>query len=290
MTATVENEKQLERRLDAFQKEANQLRARRDKLNDQSRAHAEKRDQLNAEVRGLVNEANEHKKRRDELNEQVQRAKKLRDELNRESDQFQKAFEDLKRQKLPKSGKSIGGMKQELNRLEFDHQTKVFKPDKEKALIERMQFLQNEIKRKEKQLESDPELKEGFQAAQKARDKAERQHEKVGELAQSAQAEHEAMVKLFEKSDDVRKRADTMQEKFVVAKLEADKVHKEYMSVVEKIHEMEDELGVTSRRGGIRREKEAVSQERADEIFERFKQGEKLSTEDLMTLQKAGLL
>jgi uncharacterized coiled-coil DUF342 family protein len=97
------------------------------------------------------------------------------------------------------------------------------------------------------------------------------------------------MVGLFEKSDGVRKRADEAQERFVVAKLEADKVHKQYMAVVEEIHKMQDELGTGGRRGG-RRESEAVSQGKADEIFERFKQGEKLSTEDLMTLQKAGLL
>lgn len=289
MNATTEDTTELQRKVDAYQEEADQLRARRDKLNDKARAHADARDELNAEVRALVNQANEHKKRRDELNEQVQRAKKLRDEYNKAFDELQTQFEDLKRSKLPKAGRSISALKRDLGRLEFEHQTKVLTTAKERDLIEKMQAIQREIKAKEGQLESDPELNEGFQAMQAARDKAERQHEKVGELAQSAQAEHESMVKLFETSDGVRKRADEGQERFVVAKLEADKVHKQYMSVVEQIHKMQDELGTGGRHGG-RRESEAVSQERADEIFERFKQGEKLSTEDLMTLQKAGLL
>ena len=34
----------------------------------------------------------------------------------------------------------------------------------------------------------------------------------------------------------------------------------------------------------------SATQKQANEIFERFKRGEKLSTEDLMILQKAGLL
>jgi uncharacterized coiled-coil DUF342 family protein len=33
-----------------------------------------------------------------------------------------------------------------------------------------------------------------------------------------------------------------------------------------------------------------IAQKEATEIFERFKRGEKLSTEDLMALQKAGLI
>ena len=34
----------------------------------------------------------------------------------------------------------------------------------------------------------------------------------------------------------------------------------------------------------------SAAQKQADDIFEKFKRGEKLSTEDLMILQKAGLL
>jgi uncharacterized coiled-coil DUF342 family protein len=283
---------EVERRLNAFQKEADQLRARRDKLNDQARRHADERDDLNAQVRALVNEANEHKKRRDELNEQVQRSKKLRDDYNKAFEEQQHILEELKRAKLPKGGRSLGFLKRELRRLEFDHQTKVLTPAKEKGLIEEMGRIQQEIRSKERQLDSDPELKASFEAASQAREKAERQHEKVGELAQSAQGEHESMVKLFEQSDGIRKKADGVQEKFVVSKLEADKVHKQYMSIVEQIHAMQEQLG-QRRQGaapGARREDESVSQAKADEIFERFKQGDKLSTEDLMTLQKAGLL
>ncbi len=33
-----------------------------------------------------------------------------------------------------------------------------------------------------------------------------------------------------------------------------------------------------------------IAQKEANEIFEKFKRGEKLSTEDLMALQKAGLI
>jgi uncharacterized coiled-coil DUF342 family protein len=101
------------------------------------------------------------------------------------------------------------------------------------------------------------------------------------------------MVKLFGQSDKIRKNADGFQEKVVVAKLEADKVHKAYVELVEKIHQLEDEIG-KQRRGagdssGVGQSRED-QQKQADEIFEKFKKGEKLSTEDLMALQKAGLL
>ena len=54
------------------------------------------------------------------------------------------------------------------------------------------------------------------------------------------------------------------------------------------------ERKITSTQEKKRKTKKAeevtTAQKEADEIFERFKRGEKLSTEDLMALQKAGLI
>lgn len=283
---------ELERKLAAFQKEANLLRSRRDELNGQARSLADQRDEFNAQVRGLVNQANEHKKRRDALNEQVQHAKKLRDEYNVQHEDLARREEDLKHRVLPQGGRSLGFLRRELKRLEFEQMTKVLKPEKEKALLEELARLHREIRSKEQEISSNPELKASHEASLQAKERAEKQHEKVGELAQSAQGEHEQMVKLFAQSDRVRRQADAMQEKVVVAKLEADKVHKAYVELVDKIHVLEEDFQKVRRAAG---EAKAVAsredqQKQADDIFERFKKGEKLSTEDLMALQKAGLL
>jgi uncharacterized coiled-coil DUF342 family protein len=280
-----------ERKLNAYQKEANLLRARRDDLNNQARALADERDDFNAQVRGLVNQANEHKKRRDALNEQVQHAKKLRDEFNAAYEEAATKEEEIKARALPRGGRSLGFLKREMRRLEFEHQTKVLTPPKEKALMEELGRLHREVREKEGEISKNPELKAAHEASVQAKEKAEKQHEKVAELAQSAQGEHEQMVKLFGQSDKIRKQADAVQEKVVVAKLEADKVHKAYIELVEKIHAIEEEMGKNRRPGesqsGASRE---AQQQEADAIFEKFKKGEKLSTEDLMALQKAGLL
>lgn len=282
-----------ERKLNAYQKEANLLRVRRDELNNQARGLADQRDELNGQVRALVNQANEHKKRRDALNEQVQHAKKLRDEYNAQFEDALRKEEDLKAQVLPKGGRSLGFLRRELRRLEFEGMTKVLTPPKEKALMEELGKLSREIRSKEQEISANPELKAAHEAAVQSKERAEKQHEKVGELAQSAQGEHESMVKLFAQSDKIRKGADAFQEKVVVAKLEADKVHKAYIELVEKIHALEDEIGKQRRGAGegtTMGQSREDQQKQADEIFEKFKKGEKLSTEDLMALQKAGLL
>jgi uncharacterized coiled-coil DUF342 family protein len=61
---------------------------------------------------------------------------------------------------------------------------------------------------------------------------------------------------------------------------------------VNKIRELEKKISALERKEERRRRIGDVSaiQKEASEIFERFKRGEKLSTEDIMILQKAGLL
>jgi uncharacterized coiled-coil DUF342 family protein len=100
------------------------------------------------------------------------------------------------------------------------------------------------------------------------------------------------MVSLFEEADEVRKKADDAQDKFVESKEKADRVHQEYIEMVNQIRDYEKVIVSLKKRE--REAKKEVSEqeakEAASEIYERFKRGEKLSTDDLMALQKAGFL
>ncbi|MEK6985550.1 MAG: coiled-coil protein [Candidatus Thermoplasmatota archaeon] len=277
-----------------LQSKANLLRRERDRLNDEARKHAEERDGFNAQVRGLVNEANEHKKRRDEMNEGVKRSKEARDEANKAADEAQKAADLLRRDQMPEAagGDSVLKLKKEARQLEMDHMTKVLTTSKEKALMDRLKEIGKLLKAKESALRANPALKSALESAEALKEKAEKTHAKVGEMAEKAQGEHDAMIKLYKSSDKLRKSADKLQEKFVISKMEADKIHKAYIEFVNAIHAIEDADAVAS--GGTGRTSNQASQAQneaaAEMVFQKFKSGEKLSTEDLLTLQKAGLL
>lgn len=278
---------------EVLQNRANLLRKERDRLNDEARGHAEERDGFNAQVRALVNEANEHKKRRDELNEGVKRSKEGRDEANRVADDAGKVADTLRRERMPEgaAGDSVAKLKKEARQLEQTHMTTVLTTSKEKALMERLKEIGKLIRAKEGLLRSDPELKAALEKADDLKEKAEKSHAKVGELAEKAQGEHDAMIKLYKSSDKLRKQADKLQEKFVVSKMEADKIHKAYIEVVNDIHMIEDsQVQAGGSRGGPSPAQQARNEVAAEAVFAKFKAGEKLSTEDLLTLQKAGLL
>ncbi len=284
---------ELELRRERENQEAERHRRRRDELNDKTREWVEKRDALNAQVRALVEEATQHRIQRDELNAQVRVAKEERDKYNRRVNELQDQLTDLKRRKLPRGAVPLGKLQQELKRLEFKQMTSVLTVDKERALIEDIQRLQAEVKKLEKALEENEDVRKMKEELRAAREQAEDAHKRVSELAEKAQAEHDGMTALYEQSDELRRQADHAQEEFIKTKMLADEEHRKHIEHIRQVHDYDKIIhGIWMKSRGVTAEAaiEVDAKKEAEMIFERFKKGEKLSTEDLLMLQKSGYL
>lgn len=264
----------------------------RDDLNDKTKEWAERRDELNAQVRKLIDEANQKRESRDKLNAAVKEAKANRDEWNRKFNELSDRAMSLRREKMPKSGISIRKYKAELRALEKKHMTSVLTPEKEKALMKEMSQLDSKIKEMEREIEQFAEVRQAEKDAREAKDSAENFHRQVSELAEQAQTEHDAMLKLYEDADTTRKEADAAQEKFIEAKLAADEQHREHIEHIRQVHDFDKIIsGIRDKTKRARRERDDTSvKKEAEDIFEKFKSGEKLSTEDLLILQKSGYI
>jgi uncharacterized coiled-coil DUF342 family protein len=264
----------------------------RDELNDKTKEWAERRDELNSQVRKLIDEANTKRESRDKLNSEVREAKAQRDEWNRKFNDLSDKAINLRREKMPKSGLSIRKFKAELRALEKKHMTSVLSAEKEKALMKEMSQLDARIKEMEREIEQFSEVKTAEKEARDAKDNAENFHRKVSESAEKAQIEHDAMLKLYEEADRQRKEADSAQEKFIETKLAADEEHREHIEHIRQVHDFDKLIaGIRDKGRKARKEKDDTSAKKeADEIFEKFRSGEKLSTEDIMVLQKSGYM
>ncbi len=264
----------------------------RDELNDKTKEWAERRDQLNAQTRKFIDDANQRRESRDKLNSEVREAKASRDEWNRKFNDLSDKAMTLRREKMPKSGLSIRKFKAELRALEKKHMTSVLSADKEKALMKEMSQLDSKIKEMEREIEQFSEVKVAEKDARDAKDQAEAFHRKVSELAEKAQVEHDSMLKLYEEADKLRKEADASQEKFIETKLAADEEHREHIEHIRQVHDFDKIIaGIRDKTRKTRKEKDETSAKKeAEEIFEKFRSGEKLSTEDIMVLQKSGYM
>ncbi len=126
-----------------------------------------------------------------------------------------------------------------------------------------------------------------MKAFQEARDEAEKHHAAVGQLAEDAQLEHEAMVGLYELVDELRRQADEIQTKLITVKTAADEEHRAHISSIEEVRDLEKMLYAA--RGGRAPPNWADAEPpREEDFLARLKKGEKVSTEDLLELQKSG--
>lgn len=285
-TATVET---LMSKRERLNQQAYRQREVRDRLNDETRGHAGRRDELNGQVRAIVERANQHKARRDELNQKVREAKAKRDELNKDAHAKAEALHALRKDRGAPDSASVPKLRAEIRHLEYQQQTTVMTPKKEKDLIDLIAAKLRELKERETLFEENEQSKAAFEAMKAAKAAAEEQHTAVTALANEAQSEHDAMAKLFGEADALRKLADAAQGDFVRSKVEADRVHREYVEMVASIRDLDKVLHALRGPGGERQPLvTAEARAEAEDIFDKFRKGEKLSTEDLMALQKGG--
>jgi len=277
---------------DDLQDKANQFKRNRDELHEKSKKLARERDEINAKVRQMRNQISEHKKKRDEYNERVKHAKEQRNEFTTGHLDLKKKIKDLEKDRFTTSGVNLNEWKQQLRKLENEQMTQPMSSQKEKKLIETIKELHMKIKEQEEALNKDPKLKKAVEEEKLLKQKAEKQHELLEKMAKKAQEEHQAMIEILKQLDNLVKKTTDIQEEIVVTKIEADKVHKEFIDHVNNIHELEKNIQTTEKKREKKKKLADVSaaQKEATEVYERFKRGEKLSTEDLMLLQKAGLL
>ena len=286
MTDAIED---LERRRAESNAKADAHRARRDTLNAEARARAEDRARILDELHGRSSDAQALRRDRDDLNDQVRGAKAAREEWNRKFQELSDRVATLRRNRGPRPGAvPVWRLRKDLKELEFKHMTAAHSPEAEKRLVEEMKRLEAMIRDQDEHLRKDPEFDEASKALEEARTEAEKHHAAVGQLAEDAQRAHEEMVKLYESIDELRRQADDVQAKLIEVKTAADDAHRAHIASIEEVRDIE-KLLYAARGGRVPVGSYSVPEPPKEEDFlARLKKGEKVSTADLMDLQKAG--
>ena len=279
---------ELERKRAESNAKADEARAKRDRLNAEARATAETRSRVLDELHDKSAEAQEHRRLRDTFNAQVREEKRLREEWNHRLQELGDKVQEVRRSRQPKPGAvPVWRLRKELKELEFRHMTTALTGDQEKRLIEEMKRLEAGIREQEEALRQDPEVEQTVKEFAEARTEAETHHAAVGKLAEDAQKEHEAMVALYESVDALRRQADEVQAHLLEVKGQADEAHRAHIAAIEEVRDIEKML-YAARGGRAPPSWGEVEPPKEEDFLARLKKGEKVSTEDLLELQKSG--
>ena len=248
----------------------------REEFNKTAKEQRKIRDELNASLKENLNKAIEYRNERNEINKSVEEAKKARNDANNQIKNLE--WSSGKRDKVK--------IENEIKKIDKIIETRVLDIKKENQLVKNA----NDLRKQLMDIQEDESVKE---EAQELRKLSEEEHEKVITLSEQAQAAHEEMLTYFRKTDDIRTAADEAHKKFIEARNNASAKHEEFKAVLSDIHIINKKLGSNKPRkrkadkkpsSGSNKNRE--EKERAEEIFEKFKQGGKVSTEELLLLQK----
>lgn len=283
--------KELNDKKTVLKNQSEEYKVKRNELNAEASTLAAKRNELNKNTKDLINEAQEYKKLRDENNENVKKYKVLRDEVNARANEIFAQI-DLIRGDSNLGGPSMKDIRKEVDRLEFTQQTEVLTPNKERELVNKITELQKLYAAKKDQLEGNDELKKLLADAQEIRDEASVHHTTLSEYAQKAQEYHDKMITTFKEADKVRAESDAAHKDFVKFQESADEQHKLFIAAQKEIRDIDKEIR-KMKKGDVDGKKEAAradARKDAEDIFDKFKSGGKLTMENLMALQRSGLL
>ncbi len=236
-------------------------------------------------------EASIHKKMRDEINKEVAKAKKRREELNKQYLEARDKLAELQK-KFFSDGLSLDALYKKRDALEFKQMTRALKREEEEKLIEKLASVNKEIIERENILKNNQEFKKYLELEKELKDKSDEEHERVRELAARAQAEHEKMLERLHEAREILNEIKKIEEEYIITKINADKSHNEFARYLNSIKEIERMIeGKKEGEKGRKIDKEKdVLMKKAEELYDKFKKGEKLSTEDLLLLQKVGLI
>ncbi|HJJ50778.1 MAG TPA: phosphoserine phosphatase [Methanocorpusculum sp.] len=279
--------------------ESEEHKAKRNELNSQASLFARERNELNNATRQYVEDAQKNKELRDQSNNDVQSLKEKRNELNDKANTLFEEIDALRgeqgtgsaaqsHEKKPSSKDVL----RQIEQLEERQQTEQMSKEKENELVDKIKQLRSELKDQEVEHEQNKEVRTRLVEAREYRKQASAIHAEVTLKAELAQKHHDLMVECYRKADKSREGADAKHKQFVEAQEAADAEHKQFLECQKQLRDYDKVLtGVRSKQKKVKSVKENKSaRKEAETIFNAFKSGERLTTEDLLKLQRSKLI
>ncbi|MCK9591107.1 MAG: phosphoserine phosphatase [Methanoregula sp.] len=272
--------------------ESEEHKNRRNELNSSASKFARERNTLNNQTREFVEEAQKNKDLRDKYNQDVLDLKAQRNDFNDKANVLFEEIEEFKKEHGTLKNRGIKELQKQIEHMEYRQQTEVFTTDKERELIEKIKQMMAQVREQEAELEQNKEMRTKITEARDFRKLASDLHAKVTEFAELAQKHHDLMVESYRKADKSRESADAAHKSFVESQESADSEHKFFITCQKELRDYDkviSGLRKKTKKVKVTKEQKAVRKE-AESLFKNFRAGEKLTTDDILLLQRSKLI
>ncbi|MFC2162910.1 coiled-coil protein [Candidatus Altiarchaeota archaeon] len=257
------------------QKQAQKLRAMRDKFNDKCKSLSEdaktnrnKRDELNQEIAGLKKERNELNVHVKKFTEEIKKSKVQRDEFNKNAKGTDKSLEKRYAKNLERL-------------VNEDIQLNV-----EKKLFESLFTIIGRLDDAKKANELHQKVVATYNSLKEIDGKIDDISDKIRKLADESETFHKRVIELYSELDETRKKADDYHHELIEKYKVLDPLRDQIIELKKKIKGVEEEMSPFGiKMDMIKASKQAeIKEQKAMDAKEKLKSSKRISFDDLKAL------
>ncbi|MEK6983180.1 MAG: hypothetical protein AABX33_01290 [Nanoarchaeota archaeon] len=289
------SQKELVEKLKGVKIDASKLRNELNTLDAQKESWFKKKEEFSAKIRDFIKKIKENKSKRDSLNSEVKALKPKRNEVNIKIAEKLKDIDKLRKEKAELVSsihikESPSRIKQVIEKLEFRIETDTASFEKEKGLMKKIKQLKKLYEDASIVFESNKKVRDASDNIRMVRREANELHRIIQEKAGQSQILHEEILRVSTEIDKLRVDEDDAFKKFSELKKQFNESN---FKLKEKLKEMNEIKGGMDKIDNARREKRKQDQQsflklKEEEVNQKIKRREKLTTEDLLAFQQFG--
>lgn len=283
--ALVEEYRTLKQEAQALRDQVNALKEQKDSAFTQIKSYSSQAAQMVGEIKDL-------KTKRDELTNQVKSAKEVRDQKNEKIKELRQTIKTLQTEKeslAKKHNIKKGGfdVKSKIAAIEKKIETDVLSFNKEKQLMKQLSSLKKEAKQQTVLKEVNAKLREARAQLKTFQEEADKAHAQTKEKASESQKLHERILeksKLIKSSD---KQKASVDKDYKGHKSKTQDLFNQLKEKQDLMNTIKKELDGFSEESRQKKQKqtEKLLAEKEQEVEQKIKRGEKLTTQDLLIFQ-----
>jgi len=272
-----------------------EVRDLRNKLNNLDRKkeelYREKR-KVSSDIHSRIRVAKDSKDKRNNLTEAVKTTKHSKEELEIKLKVLDDEIQNLKEEKA-KTLQKIGVqdpmmLKKEIKKLEFKIETEGVTFEKEKELMKVLSKMKKQYESSKGIIDVEHRLSIKFRELRDLREMMDMTKKIVQVSAKESQKHHVELIESSKEIDELKKKEDTFESEAAKYKTEMSAVNEELNNKLNRMDELRKVLGENNvkLREDVEKSNHEILKQKDHDVQEKIKTGKKLTTEDLLILQR----
>ncbi len=278
----------INKRFQELQREIAELRKKLESVNDEKEKWFKRKEELKKNIANFINEAKRIREEKIKFNEQVKELKEKRDKQNSITKEKINKINELKNGiNFKEKRKSADAIKEEIARIEEKIETEALKFSEEKKLMKRNVKLRQEYEKARNVGSAFGELKKIEDEIRGSRKIAEELHKKVQELVEESKRKHGVYLEISRKIREINNEQENSFDNFLKFKEEFNRISNGIDNKLGELKNIKDRIDNFKAMDKEKRDemKKKILVKKADDVEEKLKKGEKLTTEDLIKFQ-----